>query len=122
MIDRVKKLEEKGILKGYRAIVDPKKIGLNAQGFVCISLDRHRVKDIDLLENAIKMIPDVRACFHISGRFDYLLHVVALDLDGLGNLIKEKLATIPGMGKIENFIVYSEIKPDMGCPIDAGEI
>lgn len=119
MLDRIKKLEEKGILKGYRADVDPKKIGFNAQGFACISLDRHRVKDIRLLENEIKKIPDVRACFHISGRFDYILHVVAQDLDGLGNLIKEKLATIPGMGKIETFIVYSEVKPDMGWPIDA---
>ena len=119
MLDRVKKLEDKGILKGYRAVVDPEKIGLKAQGFACISLDRHRVKDIEVLENEINRIPNVRACYHITGRFDYLLHVVAPDIGDLGNLIKEKLATIPGMGKIETFIVYSEVKPDQGWPIDA---
>ncbi|MBU8848227.1 MAG: Lrp/AsnC family transcriptional regulator [Desulfobacterales bacterium] len=119
MLDRVKKLEDKGILKGYRAVVDPGKIGLKAQGFACISLDRHRVKDIKLLEKEIDKISNVRACYHITGRFDYLLHVVAPDISDLGNLIKEKLATIPGMGKIETFIVYKEVKPDQGWPIDA---
>ncbi|MCF6249528.1 MAG: Lrp/AsnC family transcriptional regulator [Desulfobacula sp.] len=119
MLDRVKKLEDKGILKGYRAVVDPAKLGLMAQGFACISLDRHRVKDIEGLESEIKKIPSVRACYHITGRFDYLLHVVAPDLSDLGTLIKEKLATIPGMGKIETFIVYDEVKPDQGWPIDA---
>ena len=121
MLDRVKKLEEKGYLKGYRAVVDPVKLGLNAQGFACISLDRHQVKDIQILENEIKKIPQVRACYHITGRFDYLLHVTAPDLSDLGLLIKEKLATIPGMGKIETFIVYDEVKPDQGWPIDAAQ-
>lgn len=118
MLDRVKKLESKGIVKGYRAVVDPEKIGLKAQGFACISLDRHQVRDIEILENEIKKISNVRTCYHISGRFDYLLHVVAPDLDAFGNLIKEKLATIPGIGKIETFIVYAEIKPDQGWPIE----
>ncbi len=122
MLDRVKKLEDKGILKGYRAVVDPSKLGLKAQGFACISLDRHRVKDIEVLEKEINKIPNVRASYHIAGRFDYLLHVVAPDLGDLGTLIKEKLATIPGMGKIETFIVYDEVKPDQGWPIDASQI
>jgi len=122
MLDRVKKLEDKGIIKGYRAVMNPEKLGLKAQGFACISLDRHQVKDIEILENEIKNIPNVRACYHITGRFDYLLHVVAPELGDLGNLIKEKLATIPGMGKIETFIVYAEVKPDQGWPIDAALI
>ncbi len=121
MLDRVKKLEDKGILKGYRAVVDPAKIGLKAEGFACISLDRHQVKDIEGLEEKKKKISSVRACYHITGRFDYLLHVVAPDLSDLGTLIKEKLATIPGMGKIETFIVYDEVKPDQGWPIDAAK-
>ncbi len=122
MLDRVKKLEDKGIIKGYRAVMNPEKLGLKAQGFACISLDRHRVKDIEILENEIKKISNVRACYHVTGRFDYLLHVVALELGDLGDLIKEKLATIPGMGKIETFIVYAEVKPDQGWPIDAALI
>ena len=119
MLDRVKKLEDKGVLKGYRAVVNPEKLGLKAQGFACISLNRHQVKDIEVLENEIKKISSVRACYHITGRFDYLLHVVAPDISDLGKLVKEKLATIPGMGKIETFIVYAEVKPDQGWPIDA---
>ena len=119
MLERVKKLEEKGVIQGYRAVVNPSKLGLMAQGFACISLDRHRVKDIQVLENEIKKIPHVRACYHITGRFDYLLHVVAPNLERLGELIKKHLATIPGMGKIETFLVYEEVKPDQGWPIEA---
>ena len=119
MLDRVKKLEDKGILKGYRAVMDPEKLGLKAQGFACVSLNRHQVKDIEILENEIKRISSVRACYHITGRFDYLLHVVAPDISDLGKLVKEELATIPGMGKIETFVVYAEVKPDQGWPIDA---
>ncbi len=121
MLDRVKRLEEKGILKGYRAVVDPQKLGLNAQGFACISLHRHNVKDIEILEKEIGKIPNVRACYHITGRFDYLLHIVAPTLNDLGDIIKNSLATIPGMGRIETFLVYSEVKPDGGWPIDAAE-
>jgi DNA-binding Lrp family transcriptional regulator len=47
------------------------------------------------------------------------LHVVAPELGDLGTLVKEQLATIPGMGRIETFIVYAEVKPDHGWPIDA---
>jgi Lrp/AsnC family leucine-responsive transcriptional regulator len=119
MLDRVKKLEDRGFIKGYKAVISPKKLGLKAQGFACISLDRHRVKDIEVLENEIKKISCVRACYHITGRFDYLLHVVAPGLEDLGTLIKERLATIPGMGRIETFIVYAEVKEDRGWPIDA---
>ncbi len=121
MLDRVKKLEDKGVIQGYRAVVNPGKLGLMAQGFASISLDRHRVKNIQNLEEEIKKIPNVRACYHITGRFDYLLHVVAPDLEKLGELIKQKLATIPGMGKIETFLVYEEVKPDQGWPIDAAQ-
>ncbi|THB80675.1 MAG: Lrp/AsnC family transcriptional regulator [Desulfobacteraceae bacterium] len=119
MLERVKKLENRGILKGYRAVVDPSKLGLNAQGFACISLNKHNARDIESLEKGIEKIPNVRACYHITGRFDYLIHIVAPNLDGFGDIIKNKLATIPGMGKIETFLVYSEVKPDGGWPIDA---
>jgi len=121
MLERVKKLEEKGILKGYQAVIDPQKLGISAQGFACISLNRHNVEDIQKLEREIGKIANVRACYHITGRFDYLLHVAAHSLNGLGDIIKDELATIPGIAKIETFLVYSEIKPDGGWPIEAVE-
>jgi len=122
MLDRVKKLETKGIIKEYRAVVDPEKIGLKVKGFVSLSLDRHRVQSIELFEIEIKQIANVRACYHTAGRFDYLLYVVAQNIDDFGTLIKDRIATIPGIGKIETFIVYSEVKPDLGWPIDAGDL
>ena len=119
MLERVKKLEKKKIIKRYRAVMDPEKLGFLAQGFVCISLVRHHVDSIHQLEKEIRAIPNVRACYHLTGRYDYLLHLVASSLKDFGEIIKEKVATIAGMGKIETFFVYSEVKPDQGWPIDA---
>jgi Lrp/AsnC family leucine-responsive transcriptional regulator len=60
----------------------------------------------------------IRACYHVTGRFDYLLHVVAMDLDHLGRLVKEDIAALPGVGRTETHIVFSEIKSDKGLPVE----
>jgi len=59
----------------------------------------------------------VRACCHLAGRFDYLLHVAAKDVNHLGELMKIKIASITGIGKVETFVVFSENKADPGWPI-----
>jgi Lrp/AsnC family leucine-responsive transcriptional regulator len=57
-------------------------------------------------------------CYHVTGRFDYILQVVAKNLKELGILVKEKIASLPGVGKTETFLVFSEIKNDNGYPLD----
>jgi len=117
VLERVRRLEENGLIKGYRAMLDPKKLGLGIQAFVAVSLDRHQVESIKNFEEGIQQISHVRVCYHSAGRFDYLLHVVARDLEQLGELIKDWIASIPGTGKVETFLVYSEVKQDHGWPI-----
>jgi len=110
MLERVRRLEEQGVVQGYRAVLDLKRLGFMVQGFVSITLDRHNIEHIRRLEEEIHTIPCVRACYHLTGRFDYMLHVAARDLTHLGTLIKERIATIPGIGKVETFLVLSEVK------------
>ena len=118
MLERVRRLEREGLLTGYRAVVDPAALGLMVQGFVSITLDRHQQDEIQRLEEEIQAAPYVRACYHVTGRFDYILHVAAQDLDHLGRLVKERIASIPGVGKVETFLVFSEIKVDQGWPVN----
>jgi Lrp/AsnC family leucine-responsive transcriptional regulator len=118
MLERIRQLEERGVVLGYRAIIDPQALGFNIQGFVSVTLDRHNVNDIRLFEKGIQKIPNVRACYHVTGRFDYLVHVATRDLEHLGQIIKEKIASINGIGKVETFLVLSEVKGDGGWPIE----
>lgn len=117
VLERVRRLEEHGLIQSYRGMINPAKLGLAIQAFVAVSLDRHEVDTIRKFEEGIQRISHVRVCYHLTGRFDYLLHVAARDLEQLGELIKNWIASIPGIGKVETFVIYSEVKPDEGWPI-----
>jgi len=117
MMERIRRLEESGVLQGYRASIDPKKMGLNIQAFISVTLSRHETEVIRQFEEGIRKTPHIRACYHLTGRFDYLLHVFVADLDQLGRLVKNRIAALPGFGKSETFLVFSEIKSDNGLPV-----
>lgn len=118
MLERVRRLESSGIVKGYRAIIDPEKLGLTVQAFVSVSLYRHNAEHIRKFEEGIRRMPYVRACYHLTGRFDYLLYIAARDLNQLGVLVKKEIASLPGFGKSETFLAFSEVKSDEGWPIE----
>jgi len=117
MLERTRRLEEKGIIAGYKAEVSPEALGFGVQAYISVSLEHHDVEDIKKFESDIQVVDNVRACYHITGRFDYLLYVCANDLNHLGELIKTKIASITGIGKAETFLVLSETKKDQGWPI-----
>ena len=117
LVERIRRLEKNQIIKEYQASIDPQKLGLMVQAFISVSLDHHQKNRIRNIENDIQKIIYVRACYHVAGRFDYLLHVAAKDVNHLGDLVKKKIASIEGIGKVETFLVFSEAKVDLGWPI-----
>ncbi len=117
MLERMRKLEKNGVLKGFRAILDPESLGYTIQAFVSVTLDRHDHKLIESFERDVQTIAHVRSCYHLTGRFDYLLAVVARDLTHLGKLVKERIASIPGIGTAETFLVLSNVKEENGWPL-----
>jgi Lrp/AsnC family leucine-responsive transcriptional regulator len=118
MLERVRRLEERGYFNGFKAIVDPEKLGLGVQALVSVSLGQHSTKTIRPFEQAVTTIPNIMVCYHVTGRFDYVLHIVAKNLKALGILVKEQIASLPGVGKTETFLVFSEIKNNNGYPLD----
>jgi Lrp/AsnC family leucine-responsive transcriptional regulator len=118
MLERIRRLENRGYIKSFRAIVNREQLGLTVQALVSISLTQHTTGTIRPFEKAVKTIPYVLVCYHVTGRFDYILHIVAKNLDHLGVLIKERIAAIEGVGRTETFLVFSEIKSDQGYPLD----
>ena len=118
VMERIRRMEESGLIQGYRGIINPEMIGLSIQAFIAVSLIRHDVNIIKKFEESIQEISHVCACYHLAGRFDYLLHVVAQNQKQMGEIVKKWIASIPGIGKVETFLLLSEVKPDSGWPIE----
>ena len=111
-------MESQGVIKGYRAIVDTDQLGLAIKAFISIRLGRHEKDTIRKFEDRIRKIHHVQACYHLTGRYDYLLHVVTADLTELGGLVKNVIAELPGYVTSETFVIFSEIKSEGGLPIE----
>ena len=118
MLNRVKNLKEKGIIKSYRAIIDPKAIGYTVQALIMINLSQHQIQSIASFEEHLMQIPEVKTGYHITGRYDYALHVVLRDIDHLAVLIKDTLSKLPGLERQETFLIFSSIKEDEGYSLD----
>lgn len=114
--ERIRRLERNGTVKGYRAVIDPGKIGLGVQAFVAVTLDCHEANNIRNFEKSIKTMHNIKACYHLSGRFDYLLHLVAGDLEELGELVKTGITSLPDFGRCETHLVFSEIESSQTWP------
>jgi len=114
MLERVRRLEEKGIIRGYRAVLEPKLLGYRVQALVMVTLDRHQERGIEMFETGVLTVPEVKACYHVTGRYDYILLVAARDIEHLGDLVKHRLGAIGGVEKLETFLALSTVKEDEG--------
>jgi len=108
--ERIRRLEKRGVIEGYRASINAEKLGLGVQAFIAVSLKNHESTAIRQFEQGVADIPCIRASYHLSGRFDYMLHVSVKDLEALGNLVKTEITTLPDFGKCETFLIFSEIQ------------
>ena len=98
---RIKIMEDAGLIKGYVALVDQRKIGLPVSVFVSIKLERQREKDLEAFSKAISRWPEVLECYLMTGHRDYLLRVVVEDLQAYEKFLKQKLTLVPGIASIE---------------------
>jgi len=107
---RVRKLEESGVITGYTAIVDHQKCGFLIKVFVSVRLEKHTEDMVADFEAGIQALDEVLACYLISGSRDYLLQVVAKDLDDYQHFLRKKLRQVPGIGQLESNFVMDKIK------------
>lgn len=118
MLNRVKNLKEKGIITSYRAVINPKAIGYTVQALIMINLCQHQIQSIASFEEKIIQIPEVKVGYHITGRYDYALHVVLRDIDHMATLIKDTLSKLPGLERLETCLIFSSIKEEQGYSLE----
>lgn len=109
---RVKQLEEAGLIDGYVALLNAKKLGLTLMAFIGISMDKHTPERFNALESTLAQYPEVLECHLITGQSaDYLLKVIVKDMDAYQQFLLQKLTRIEGVtGVHTSFVMKSPIK------------
>ncbi|ETA50275.1 Lrp/AsnC family transcriptional regulator [Ponticoccus alexandrii] len=114
---RRQRLEERGVIQGYRARLDPARLGLDVQAFIQVQLARHGEKEGAGFTRLLRTRPEVISAWTMTGEADYLLRVFCADLPGLNRLIHEVLLAHPAVSRVHSQIVMDQPKGDAPLPV-----
>ena len=116
-LERVRKLESNGIISGYHAKLDKSKIGLGVSTFVMVSLKVHNKKNLLSFLDKIKDLENVVECHHITGSADFILKVVAENIESYQDLMLEKINEIDVADSFQSLVILSTFKDNKVIPI-----
>jgi len=107
---RMKKLEERGYIQGYTAVVDPAKLDAGHIAFVQVSLADTRLAALEAFNAAVTAVPEIEQCHMIAGQFDYLLKVRSKDISAYRRFLGEKISELPHVSHTSTFVVMQSVK------------
>ena len=108
--ERIKNLEEAGVIKKYVAIADRVKLGLGMAAYCNVNLKEQSKEAIQKFEKAVSEIPEIVEVLGISGTYDYMLKIVAPDIASYNEFVINTLADVPNMGQYHSSIIMKELK------------
>lgn len=106
---RLKRLEETGIITGYRAILSPLKLGLTHVTYVEVSMSDTRQKALEAFNAAVRLIPEVEECYMIAGGFDYQLKIRSRDMAHFRQVMAEKISTLPYITSTSSYVAMEAV-------------
>lgn len=116
-LERVNKLETSGVIKSYHAVIDPHSVGLGVSTFVMASLKGHNKDNIDKFIAAIKRIPEIVECHHLTGAADFILKIVCVDIAAYQQLMLERVSNIDVVDSLQSMVILSTFKDSKSLPI-----
>lgn len=119
VLERVKKLEERGLIRGYEARLDARKLGSGLVAFAFVRSDE-RVGGIESAES-LAAIPEVQEVHHIAGEDCYLIKIRVADVEALGKLLREKVGVIPSIRSTRTTIVMETVKESATVLVPGGD-
>lgn len=120
VFERIRKLEERGAIRGFRADLDPHAVGLPLLAFVFVR-SNERAGGVSTAEK-LSRIPEVLEVHHVAGEDCFLVKLRAADTEALGRLLRERVGTIPTVTSTRTTIVLETVKESLALPLeDAGE-
>ncbi|SMO76474.1 Lrp/AsnC family transcriptional regulator [Paracoccus laeviglucosivorans] len=114
---RVQRLEETGLIQGYVALLDARKLERPTTVFVEITLSGQADELLEAFERAVRTIPDVLECHLMAGSADYLLKVVAQDTDDFARIHRQRLAKLPGVAQMHSSFSLKTVAQTTALPI-----
>tara|TARA_B100001113_G_scaffold113632_1_gene92355 strand:+ start:495 stop:953 length:459 start_codon:yes stop_codon:yes gene_type:complete len=116
-LERVRKLESNGIISGYHAKLDKSKLGLGVSTFVMVSLKVHNKRNLLSFLDKIKDLDNIVECHHITGSADFILKVVAENIESYQDLMLEKINEIDVADSFQSLVILSTFKDNKVIPI-----
>ncbi|MGF1761331.1 Lrp/AsnC family transcriptional regulator [Photobacterium sagamiensis] len=114
---RLKRLEEEGFIEGYQANLNRRKLGFGVMAFVQLTCIKHDVDTTETFEAIIQSSANVLSCYNTTGEADFMLQVVAKDLDDYSRFVERVLRKLPGVSVISSNISLRELKSSSRLPI-----
>lgn len=110
VFERVRKLERKGYIKKYVAVLDHEKLNHGLVVFMHIKMQAHNHDSIVRLMEAANELPEVMECYHVTGETDFLMKVIVPDMKAYEEFVLNKLTRVTGIGNINSSMVMSVVK------------
>ncbi|WP_420319416.1 Lrp/AsnC family transcriptional regulator [Halocynthiibacter namhaensis] len=109
---RLKRLEQTGIIRGYRALLDPVRLGLDHVAFVEVRMTDTREAALSAFNAAVLQIAEIEECHMLAANFDYLLKIRAKDMRAYRRVLAEKISTLPHVGSTSTYVAMQAVKDD----------
>ncbi|WCL83112.1 Lrp/AsnC family transcriptional regulator (plasmid) [Saprospira sp. CCB-QB6] len=116
--ERIKRLEKRGYIKGYVALVNRKKVEMGLMAFLSVSLKEHSQTALLKFEQEIIKFPKVMECYHIAGQYDFILKIVVRDMQDYHDFTFNRLAAMDNIGHVQTDFVMNDIKYSTEIPLD----
>jgi Lrp/AsnC family leucine-responsive transcriptional regulator len=114
---RVRRLEQAGVVERYVTLVSREALGLDLLCFVQVTLVRHEPRAVAGFREAVRALPEVLECHHLTGEFDYLLKVVVRNHRHLEQFLVDQLTPAPGVDRIRTSLALREVKAETALPL-----
>lgn len=121
LMKRLRRLEGDGVIRGYAALLRREAVGLDLLCFVQVTLAHHQPKMVGGFSQAIRAMPEVLECHHMTGDYDYLMKVVVRNHRDLERFLVDSLTKVPGVDRIRTSIVLKEVKSETALPLEPEE-
>ncbi len=114
---RVRSLEESGVIKGYHATLDGAALGYGITVFAMVSLKSQAEADLRAFEDHVGRLPEVRECYMLNGEIDFILKVVARDLQSFQEFLTSQLTSAPNVSSVKTSLTIRTAKQQHGIPV-----
>lgn len=106
---RIKALQERGVIRGYHADIDPAAVGRGLQAMIAIRLHAHARSDLAAFKQYLAQLPDVESIFFVTGDRDFLIHVAVADSDALRDLVADNLSVHPEVAGTDTSVIFERV-------------